>query len=130
MAEHTPQTDRAKAGAGEITRLNDWLREHLTAPGSNRVVITSGIADLIGDVSLFRNFRKRAELLRTVRDFDAFDDAIDPYGEHDLGRILFEGTDCYWKIDYYNHDLTAGSEDPADPFKTTRILTIMRVDER
>ncbi|RYF05979.1 MAG: DUF3768 domain-containing protein, partial [Oxalobacteraceae bacterium] len=43
---------------------------------------------------------------------------------------LFEGTDCYWKIDYYNHDVTAGSEDPADPFKTTRILTIMRVDER
>ena len=51
-------------------------------------------------------------------------------GEHDLGRFRFEGTDCYWKIDYYNYDLSAGSEDPADPFKTTRVLTIMRVDER
>ena len=130
MAEQTPQTDRAKAGAAEIAHLNDGLREHLTAPGNNRVVMTRGIADLIGDVSLFRNFRKRAELLRAVRDFDAFDEAIDPYGEHDLGRFLFEGTDCYWKIDYYNHDLTAGSEDPADPCLTTRVLTIMRVDER
>ena len=78
MAEQTPQSDRAKGGAAEIARLNDWLREHLTAPGNNRVVMTSGIADLIGDVSLFRDFRKRAELLRAVRDFDAFDDAIDP----------------------------------------------------
>ena len=25
MAEQTPQTDRAKGGAGEIARLNDWL---------------------------------------------------------------------------------------------------------
>ena len=130
MAEQTPQSDRAKGGAAEIARLTDWLREHLTAPGNNRIVMTSGIADLIGDVSLFRNFRKRAELLRAVRDFDAFDDTIDPYGEHDLGGFLFEGTDCYWKVDYYSHDLTAGSEDPADPLKTTRVLTIMRVDER
>ncbi|MEG3178822.1 DUF3768 domain-containing protein [Sphingomonas sp. RB3P16] len=130
MAEQTHQPDRAKGGAAEISRLNDWLREHLTAPGNNRVVMTRGIADLIGDVSLFRNFRKRAELLRAVRDFEAFDDAIDPYGEHDLGRFLFEGADCHWKIDYYNNDLTAGSENPADPFQTTRVLTIMRVDER
>ncbi len=101
MAEQTPQSNHAKGGVAEIARLNDWLREHLTAPGNNRVVMTSGIADLIGDISLFRNFRKRAELLRAVRDFDAFDDAIDPYGEHDLGRFRFEGTDCYWKIDLY-----------------------------
>lgn len=130
MAEQTPQSNHTKGGAAEIARLNDWLREHLTAPGNNRVVMTSGIADLMGDVTLFRNFRKRAELLRAVRDFAAFDEAIDPYGERDLGRFRFEGADCYWKIDYYNYDLSAGAEDPADPFKTTRVLTIMRVDER
>ncbi len=130
MAEQTPQLDRAKGGAAEIARVNDWLREHLTAPGNNCIVMNSGIADFLGDDSVFRNFRKRADLLRAVRDFDAFDDAIDTYGEHDLGRFLFEGADCYWKIDYYNHDLTAGSEDPADPCLITRVLEIMRVDER
>jgi hypothetical protein len=109
MAEQTPQSNHAKGGVAEIARLNDWLREHLTAPGNNRVVMTSGIADLIGDISLFRNFRKRAELLRAVRDFDAFDDAIDPYGEHDLGRFRFEGTDCYWKIDLYDERFVKGS---------------------
>jgi hypothetical protein len=78
MAEQTRQSTYAKGGAAEIARLNDWLLEHLTAPGNTRVVNTSGIADLIGDVTLFRNFRKRAELLRAVRDFDAYDDAIVP----------------------------------------------------
>lgn len=130
MAEQTPQPDRAKGGASEIARLNDVLRANLTSPGKNRVVITIGIDDLIGDVSLFRNFHKRAELLRTVRDHDRFDESIDPHGERDMGVFEFEGIRCYWKIDYYNLDLSAGSEDPADPSQTTRVLTIMRADER
>jgi hypothetical protein len=35
-------------------------------------MMTSGIAELIGDVGIFRNFRKRAELLRAIRGYDAF----------------------------------------------------------
>lgn len=130
MAEQTPQPDRATGGASAIACLNDWLRNNIHAPGRNRVVMTRGVAELIGDVSLFRNFRKRAELLRAVGAYDSFDRSIDPHGERDMGRFEFEGTDCYWKIDYYNLDLSAGSEDPADPFLTVRVLTIMRVDER
>ncbi len=130
MADQTPQPDCTDSGANEIARLNDWLREHLTSPGHNRVVMTIGIAALIGDTSIFRGFRKRAELLRILRDYDGFDDAIDPHGERDMGRFEFEGNACYFKIDYYNLDLSAGSENPADPFITTRVLTIMRVDER
>lgn len=130
MAEQMPQSERADGGPREIARLNDWLREHITSPGNNRVVMTAGIADLVGDVALFRGFRKRAELMRLVRDYDRFDRAIDPYGEHDMGSFEFEGTPCFWKIDYYDADLAAGSDDPADPFKTVRVLTIMRADER
>lgn len=130
MADQTSTSERPEGGPSEIARLNDWLREHLTSPGHNRVVMTIGIAALIGDTNIFRGFRKRAELLRTVRDYDGFDGAIDPHGERDMGRFEFEGTACYFKIDYYNLDLSAGSENPADPFVTTRVLTIMRVDER
>jgi hypothetical protein len=32
-------------------------------------------------------------------------------------------------IDYYAPDMESGSEDPADPDKTMRIMTIMRADE-
>lgn len=131
MAEQTPHSEgRPEGSPREIARLNDWLRENITGPGHNRVVMTIGIAALIGDVALFRGFRKRAELLRTVRGFDTFDRDNDPYGEHDMGSFEFEETACLWKIDYYNLDLSAGSEDPADPTKTVRILTIMRADER
>ena len=129
MAEKTPETARPTHDHREIARLNDFLRENLTSPGANRVVMTVGIAELIGDVALFRGFRRRAELLRMIRDFDAFDRDNDPYGHRDLGSFELEDTACLWKIDYYDVDLSGGSEDPADPFKTVRVLTILRADE-
>ena len=130
MTEQTPQSERPQGGPREIARLNDQLRENITNPGNNRVVMTIGIAALVGDVALFRGFRKRAELLRAVRDFESFDRGNDPYGEHDMGSFTFEGAACMWKIDYYDLDLAVGSEDPADPSRTVRVLTIMRADER
>ena len=130
MAEQTPKTGSAKGGAAEIAKLNDWLRANIHTPGTNRIVMTAGVTELIGDTSLFRGFRKRAELIRAVRDYDDFGPGIDPHGERDMGAFEFEGARLYWKIDYYNTDLTAGSEDSADPFTTTRVLTIMRVKER
>ena len=129
MAEQTTQSARPETNHREIARLNDWLRDNLTSPGANRIVMTVGIAELIGDVALFRGFRKRAELLRTIRDFDVFDRDNDPYGHRDLGSFDFEGTPCLWKIDYYDLDLVFGSDDPADAFKTVRVLTVLRADE-
>lgn len=71
-----------------------------------------------------------AQLLAAVAAYDHFTPDNDPYGEHDFGALTIEGERVFWKIDYYaKGDLTRGSEDPADPSRTTRILTIMLADE-
>ena len=64
-----------------------------------------------------------------VRTYDQFDDGIDPYGAHDMGRFSVAGEEYYWKIDYYDRSLELHSPDPVDPSVTVRMLTIMRVDE-
>ena len=40
-----------------------------------------------------------------------------------------DGERLMWKIDYYDKDIRNGSEDPADPAVTTRILTLMLSSE-
>ena len=46
-----------------------------------------------------------------------------------LGRIEHKGERIFWKIDTYDRACEYGSEDPADPAKTTRVLTIMLAEE-
>jgi hypothetical protein len=53
----------------------------------------------------------------------------DPHGEHDFGSIELVGHTFFFKVDYYVPHIQGGSEDPADPEQTTRVLTIMRADE-
>lgn len=65
-----------------------------------------------------------------VRGFDGFNEDNDPYGEHDFGSFIHPfGGKVFWKIDYYDPDLKYGSEDPADPSKTKRVLTVMLASE-
>jgi len=68
-------------------------------------------------------------LLHQVRTFDSFDESNDPHGEHDFCALVVEGEKYFWKIDYFDRRLEYGSEDPADPQRTTRVLTLMRADE-
>ena len=68
--------------------------------------------------------KKKAEVMERVRSFDAFTRDSDPQGEHDLGVFELEGEHFFFKIDYYDAEVTNDSEDPSDPKKTTRVLTV------
>jgi hypothetical protein len=49
----------------------------------------------------------------------------DTRGEHDFGNFELTGQTFFWKTVYYDVAVEFGSEDPADPAKTTRALTII-----
>ena len=123
-----PQSSFDKAAA--TAKLNDEVRQQIHQPDpTNQVFLTPGIVDLIGDTSRFRNFQKRAELLRAIRDFDGFSADKDPYGERDFGSLDFYGTKVFWKIDYYDRTMQSMSPDPTDRSVTRRVLTILLADE-
>jgi hypothetical protein len=71
----------------------------------------------------------KARAILAVQSFAAFDADNDPHQQHDFGDFEIAGEKYFFKIDYYNNDMSAGSEDPADPDVTTRVLTIMHVSE-
>jgi hypothetical protein len=101
-----------------VRELNDTFRHSFCG---GRVVVTRSVADLPeGD---------QAIVLEKVRTFSAFSTDNDPYGEHDFGSFIHGDVKYFWKIDYYDADVVHGSENPADPLVTTRVLTIMRADE-
>lgn len=73
----------------------------------------------------------QAEILERVRTFSDFRPANDPHREHDFGNIaLDDSNDVFWKIDYYaDASMEYGAEDPADPKRSFRVLTIMLAAE-
>ena len=83
--------------------------------------MTSGVSALPSDV--------RAMAIRETATFDAFSADNDPHGEHDFGAFELAGDKFFWKLDYYDRNLEFGSDDPADPAKTTRVLTLMLAEE-
>jgi len=102
-----------------IRALNDEFRAEGLSTG--RWVITHGVAAL--GVELM------ALAVRRVRRFDGFDPADDPWGEHDFGAFDLAGERLFWKIHYYDPSLCSGSDDPADPAVTARVLTVMLARE-
>ena len=74
------------------------------------------------------------EIAERVAAFDRFTPDNDPHKEHDFGSLDHEGHPVFWKIDYYDRasfgsGRETGSEDPSDPAKTLRVLTIMLASE-
>jgi hypothetical protein len=102
-----------------ITELNDVLR---TTFLTGRVMLTEGISCLPSNVI--------EALLTKVRTYGRFTPDDDPYGEHDFGAFDQDGAGrVFWKIDYYDPSMTAGSADPSDPKTTLRVLTVMLAEE-
>jgi Protein of unknown function (DUF3768) len=106
--------------AKRIADLNDEFRKSLVTGG--RSYMTAGVnakgADFV------------AQALGKVIAFDDFNADNDPHGEHDFGSFELDGEKLFWKIDYYStDDPDLGSEDPSDPAKTERVLTVMLAEE-
>lgn len=107
------------SSASRIRDLNDAMRK--TGISSGRWMMTAGVQALGPDFVFLAT--------RAVQAYSAFSDDNDPYAEHDFGAFDLAGQRLFWKIDYYDRDLRYGSDDPADPSVTTRVLTIMLASE-
>ena len=114
-----------------IAALNDALRSRVgvpvfLGPGAPRlgtVLMTRGIMSQTPETIL--------EIWRCVRTFEGFEPGNDPHAERDFGAF---DVPCagriFWKIDYYaDASCKWSSEDPADPDRSFRVLTIMLADE-
>jgi hypothetical protein len=102
-----------------IAALNDKFRKSLVTGG--RTYMTAGVNR--------KGPEFVAKALIKVIAFDDFNPDNDPHGERDFGSFELDGEQLFWKIDYYDLKAEFGSEDPADPKKTLRVLTVMLAEE-
>src|SRR5437763_9179290 len=101
-----------------IRALNDSLRQDFA---EGIAVMTPGIAAL--------GAQAVARIVKTIAVFDDFCHANDPHEEHDFGAFDAGGHRVFFKIDYYDKNMTHHSPDPADPSVTERVITIMLAEE-
>ena len=115
----------------KIAELNDRFRKSTltldpVAISLGKKVVTSGIRDL--------GLLATVEIAERVAAFDSFTEDNDPHREHDFGAFDHNGQKIFWKIDYYDRasfgtGRDMGSEDPSDPARLLRVLTIMLASE-
>lgn len=115
--ENTPDTAQSEHSR-RIAVLNDRFRQTYWG---GKVMTTSGVNELTDDT--------RAAVFTAVMQYDDFTEDNDPYGEHDFGKVVVDGQDFFFKIDCYDLTMHFGSDNPADPAITTRVLTIMLASE-
>lgn len=114
-----PETPTVADHRSRIALLNDQLRE---IGIGGKTVITRGVINLGNDTLI--------GIIKAMREYATWDEDNDPYGEHNFGILtLANSQKVYFKIDYYDARMEFGSDDPADPEKTTRVLTLMLAEE-
>ncbi len=101
-----------------IRTLNDDLHHHLTG---GLAMIAPSIAAL-GQEAVER-------IVKTIAVYDNICHANDPYEEHGFGSFEANGQKIFFKIDYYDKNLTYHSPDPSDHSVTECVITIMLADE-
>ena len=111
MSDNDPKTEK-------IRSLNDAFRKTFAG---GQIIMTQGVAALTP--------QEKIAIMQKVRLFDDFEEANDPYGEHDFGAFEHNGEKFFWKIDYYDKNLKQGSEAPANPKETRRVMTVMFANE-
>ena len=122
--------NNASQRAQKIAYLNDKLRSQVIYLDlKNRtwecedgtIVLTDAVAGL-------PSF-EIGEILFKVATFKNFDEGNDPYREHDFGSFTCNHEKNFFKIDYYDKSYHYISDDPTDPKKTNRVMTVMLREE-
>lgn len=117
MADIPTLTDRSS----RIAALNDLCRQGLDSEA--RIVVTAScLAALAGAGGLDDELSAQVELLAAVR-LHRF--TLEDGADRRRGEVLVRGRIIRFVIDYYDRSLEWGSEDPADPDVTTRVMTIL-----
>lgn len=98
----------------KIITLNDEFR---TTFRGGRVQMTPGVYDL--------EPRIRGRALSVLACYSKFD----ADSEHDWGVFIFAGFAFEWRIEYRQKDGVGVSEDPTDPDKTLRVLTLWAAED-
>ena len=106
------------ANAAKIRTLNDAFRK--TGSGG-RIMLTQGI-QAMGEKAI-------RDILVKIAAFDEFTEDNDPWHEHDYREIIHNSQKVLFKLDYYDRAMEYGSPDPSDPTVTTRVMTVMLVEE-
>jgi hypothetical protein len=96
-----------------IREANDKFR---TTFRGGQVLLTASVTTLPDMV--------KASALEKVASFQDFNEENDPHFEHDYGSFDHCDREVWWKIEYWNETMDWASDDPADPEKTKRTLTV------
>lgn len=109
----------------QIALLNDRVRLGLDPKA--RIVVTRNCLDQLAEApgAPEEGFALQAMLFAAFRDCTFSEDSP----ERDFAAITFLDRKVWFKIDYYAPGLEFGSEDPADPAQTVRVMTILLPDD-
>jgi hypothetical protein len=103
-----------------IALLNDAARQ-----GNDRmarIVMTSGLLAELGGDTVAQTMMAQARLMAALRHCTFAPDSP----ERDFASMDVDGIKVLMKVDYYDTELAFGSEDPANPAMTRRVITLMR----